>query len=152
MRLLSFDALNPGDRFVSNRRTLTEADHSLFMMLVGDWSPIHADAEFAAQTPAGQRLIHGSFGIALALGLQTTALEFADPFVAALGIAKWSYKAPLFIGDTVYVDVEIAGKRVTSDKTRYVLERRLRLFKQGDVLTQEGLANALLKLPAGVAA
>ena len=152
MTRLSFDQLKIGDRFVSHRRTLTEADHTMFMMLVGDWSPVHADAEFAAGTPLGQRLIHGGFGIALALGMQTTALEFADPFISALGVAEWSYKAPLFIGDTVHVDVEIAGKRITSNKERYVVERRLRLFKQGGALAQEGVASALLRLPAGVAA
>jgi acyl dehydratase len=146
---LSFNELVPGQRFASQRRTLTETDHQLFMMLVADWSPIHADAEYARAQKAGQRLIHGGLGIALTLGLQTSALEFADPLLGALGLTEWSFKAPLFIGDTVFAEVEILDKRVTSSGDKYVLQRKLRLLKSDRVLCQEGVASALLALPAG---
>jgi acyl dehydratase len=148
---LSFNELVVGQRFASHRRTLTETDHQLFMMLVGDWSAIHADAEFARATKAGQRLIHGGLGIALTLGLQTTALEFADPFLGALGLTDWSFKAPLFIGDTILVDVEILDKRVTRSGDKYVVQRKLRLLKADGTLCHEGVASALLALPKGAA-
>jgi acyl dehydratase len=142
---LSFAALQPGRRFVSPRRTLTETDHQLYMMLVGDWSPIHADAEAAGGK--GTRMMHGGFGVALTLGLQTAALEFADPLIAALGLDNWRFKAPLGIGDTVFVEVEILEKRITSNADRYVLRRALRLMKSDGTLCQEGEATALLSLP-----
>jgi acyl dehydratase len=142
---LSFAALEPGRRFVSPRRTLTETDHQFYMMLVGDWSPIHADAELARGK--GARMMHGGFGVALALGLQTAALEFADPLLAALGLDNWRFKAPLGIGDTVFVEVEILEKRITSSGDKYTVRRALRLRKSDDTLCQEGEATALLSLP-----
>ena len=148
MTRLSFSELAPGQRFLSHRRTLTETDHQLFMMLVGDFSPIHADAEFARGTKLGQRVLHGSLGIALTLGLQTSALEFADPFLGALGLTDWSFKAPLFIGDTVFVAVEITERQATGSGEKYVLRRKLSLLKTDNTLCQEGIASALLGMPA----
>src|ERR1019366_1662137 len=80
---LSFTEFAAGRCFTSHRRTLTETDHQLFMMLIGDWSQIHADAEYARLHGPGQRIVHGGLGVALTLGLQTSALEFADPLLAA---------------------------------------------------------------------
>jgi acyl dehydratase len=147
---LSFTELESGQRFTSHRRTLTETDHQLFMMLVGDWSPIHADVEYARAHKLGQRVLHGGLGIALTLGLQTSALEFADPLLGALGLSEWTFKAPLFIGDTVFAEVEILDKRVAGGGEKYILRRKLRLLKTDDTLCQEGIASALLLLPAGV--
>jgi acyl dehydratase len=146
---LSYTELAAGQCFTSHRRTLTETDHQLFMMLVGDWSPIHADAEYARLHAQGKRIVHGGLGIALTLGLQTSALEFADPLLGALGISDWSFKSPLFIGDTVFVEVEILDKRITSSGSKYILRRKLRLLKTDGALCQEGTASALMALPAG---
>jgi acyl dehydratase len=148
---LSFSELTPGRRFTSHRRTLTETDHQLFMMLVGDWSPIHADADYARAHKLGQRVLHGGLGIALTLGLQTQALEFADPLLGALGLADWTFKAPLFIGDTVFVEVEILERNITSSGDKYIVRRKLRLLKSDNTLSQEGIAAALMALPAGAA-
>jgi acyl dehydratase len=144
---LGYADLAPGLRFRSPGRTLTEADHTLFMMLSGDWHPIHADAEYARATKAGQRLMHGSFGIALAMGMQTAALEFADPLIGALGLKQWDFRAPLLIGDTVHVTVQILERRPTRDGRRYVVERRLSLLRHDGTVIQEGIAAALLQMP-----
>jgi acyl dehydratase len=146
---LSFTELAPGQRFTSHRRTLTETDHQFFMMLTGDWSPIHADADYARAHKLGQRIVHGGLGIALTLGLQTSALEFADTLLGALGLTDWTFKAPLFIGDTIFVEVEILEKRPASSGDKYVLRRKLRLLKSDNTLCQEGIVAALLALPAG---
>jgi acyl dehydratase len=150
-RPLGFAELAPGARFRSPGRTLTETDHGMFMMLCGDWHPIHADAEYARTTQAGQRLMHGTLGIALAMGMQGAALEFADPLLGALGLKDWSFRRPLFIGDTVHVEVEIVDRRRTSDGRRYLVERRLSLVRHDGEVVQDGIATALLRLPDGAA-
>lgn len=148
--LLGYADIVPGLQARSTGRTLTEADHTFFMMLCGDWHPIHADEQYARGTPAGQRLMHGSFGIALAMGMQAAAVEFADPMVGALGLTDWRFRKPLLIGDTVHVAIEFLTRRVTRDGARYTVERRLSLMSNEDVI-QDGIATVLLKLPEGVA-
>lgn len=137
-------------RFVSTGRTITESDHGLFLLVSGDWHPIHCDDDFAATTPLGRRLVHGTFGITVALGsLEAQVLKVADPLVAALGIKDWSYKAPLFHGDSVHIELEISDKRLTSRGDRYVLERHIRLVKADGTLAQEGKVSSLFARSEG---
>jgi len=146
---LRFADLEPGRRFRSTGRTLTEADHTLFMMLCGDWHPIHADEEHARTTPAGTRVMHGSFGIAITMGLQAAAVEFADPVLGALGLKEWTFREPLRIGDTVHATVEILSRRITRDGSRYVVERRLGLVRSDGTIIQNGIAAVLLCMADG---
>lgn len=141
----------PGASYRGPGRTLTEADHGLFMMLCADWDPIHADEEYARTTPAGRRLMHGTLGIALAMGMQSGAVAFADPIVGALSLKEWTFRRPLFIGDTVHVEVEFISTRMTSSGDRYVVERWLRLRRHDGTVIQDGIATALLRLPGQVA-
>jgi len=149
VQTLGFAGIVPGARFRSPGRTLTEADHGLFMMLCGDWHPIHADEEYARTTPAGRRLMHGTLGIALAMGMQTGAVEFADPILGALGLKEWIFRKPLLIGDTVHAEVEFLSCRTTRDGARYVVERRLSLVRHDGEVIQDGIATVLLRMPEG---
>jgi acyl dehydratase len=142
----SFDTLVAGQTFSSEARTLTETDLVTFCMITGDWHAIHADEAFAKTTPIGRRMFHGTFGISLAVAQSAHALLLTNRIVAALGLKDWSYKAPLFIGDTVHTDVVIADKRATSNGRRGVISRTLRLMKDDGSTAQEGLADLLVEL------
>jgi len=149
MWTVSYASLEPGQTFRSHGRTLTETDHGLFMMLVGDWHPIHADEVYARSTPAGRRLMHGSLGVALAMGMQASMMDFTDPIVGALGLDGWVFAAPLFIGDTVVTEVEIVGKRLTSKGDRGIVQRTLRLINQDGTVVQHGRADVMLRVAGG---
>lgn len=147
---LTYDTIEVGTRSLSTGRTISESDHGLFVLLSGDWHAIHCDAAYAATTPLGHRLVHGTFGITMALGsLEAQVLHVGDTLVAALGISAWNYKAPIFIGDTLHVEMEIAEKRVTRGGDRYVLKRHIRLINQDGIVVQEGDVASIFELPAG---
>jgi acyl dehydratase len=118
-------------------------------MMMGDWHAIHADEVHAKQTRVGQRMFHGTFGISLAIAQSADMLPLSNRIVAALGLKDWSFKAPLFIGDTVHTDVIIAGTRKTSDGRRGVISRTIRLTKHDGTVAQEGLAELLVELESG---
>jgi acyl dehydratase len=140
----SYADLQIGDTFRGPGRTLTETDLVTFCMITGDWHAIHADAEFAKETRIGQRMFHGTFGIALAIAMSANVLTLRNPVIAALGIREWSFKAPLFINDTIHLELEITEKKVTSDGRRAVLGRKLRLCKHDGSAAQEGLADLMV--------
>jgi acyl dehydratase len=145
-RGFTYHTLAVGQRSVSKGRTITETDHGLFMMLTGAWHPIHADEEYAKTTPLGRRIAQGTLGIALALGnLETDLIVSADPLIAALGITEWTYKSPIFIGDTLHVAVEIISKDTTKSGERYVVTRRIELVNQEGKLVQEGLVRSMFQ-------
>jgi acyl dehydratase len=137
-----------GSRWRSAGRTLTEAELSWACMLTADWHPIHADAGYAASSAVGQRTFHGGFGILLALGAAAQYPDVGVRNALALGIEDWKFAAPLFIGDTVHVEIEITGLRRTSDGTRTVVQRRVRLVKGEGEVAHEGTANLLVYLSA----
>jgi acyl dehydratase len=147
--MYSFEALKPGQTFSSGARTLTETDLVMFCMMMGDWHAIHADEVYAKDTRIGRRMFHGTFGISLAVAQSADLLPLSNRIVAALGFKEWSFKAPLFIGDTVHTDVVISGTRVASDGRRGVISRTIRLIKQDGTLAQEGLAELLVELDVG---
>jgi len=144
--MYSFETLKPGQTFKSGARTLTETDLIMFCMMMGDWHAIHADEVYAKDTRIGRRMFHGTFGISLAIAQSADLLPLTNRVVAALGLKEWSFKAPLFIGDTVHTDIVISGTRVVSDGRRGVISRTIRLVKHDATVAQEGLAELLVEL------
>jgi acyl dehydratase len=141
-----FNELVVGSQFVGTGRTLTESDLSIACMISGDWHPIHSDENYAKERGLPGRLFQGSFGILIATGMATALPHFSDEIVGATGIREWTYRAPLFIGDTVHVRSVILNKRVTSDGRRAIVERTLSLINQNKAVIQEGIAGTMLRL------
>jgi acyl dehydratase len=137
-----------GGRWRSSGRTLTESELGLACMLSTDWHPIHADAAFAAASPLGQRVFQGGYGVLLALGLATRYPAVGTRQALALGTESWRFAAPLFIGDTVHVEVEITGLRRTSDGKRIVVQKQVRLVTDSGKIAQEGSVTSLVHLSA----
>lgn len=132
--------------FVGAGRTLTEADLSTACMLSGDWHPIHADETYARAHGLKGRLFHGAFGLFVAFGMATTLPHFADEIVGATGIREWTYRRPLFVGDTIHVKATIASKRLTSDGRRAIIERSLTLTNQDGMVVQVGIAGTMVRI------
>lgn len=82
----------------SYAKTITEADVVLFAGITGDDNPVHMNAEFAAETSFGQRIVHGMFSA----GLISTVLGTRLPGPGAIYLDQQvRFKAPVHIGDTV---------------------------------------------------
>lgn len=141
-----YSGLEVGASWRSPARTLTETELTLSCMTSGDWHAIHADAQAAADTPAGQRMFHGTYGVHVAIGLASRLPNIDGIVIAALGFEDWKFMAPLFVNDTVSAEVELVSKRPTRDGKRGVLERRIRLVAEGRGALQEGIFKTLVRL------
>jgi acyl dehydratase len=117
---LTFDQLNPGDKFVSRGRTIGEGDVSRFAGISGDFNPLHTDAEFAKAAPFGERVAHGMLvaSIGAGLGNQMGVLEGTT---LALMEQTIRYKAAVKFGDTVHIELTVKEKRETSRPERGVV-------------------------------
>lgn len=135
---LYFEDLSVDRTFVSPGRTITEADLVNFAMISGDWHPIHTDAEYAKATPFGQRIVHGPFGVAIAIGLFGRLTGFEATAIALLDIRDWRFAAPIFVNDTVHLEMRIAGLRRTSRGDRGIVDRHMRLVRQDGATVQDG--------------
>lgn len=106
-----FEDLELGLAETSPRRTITEADVAAFSGLTGDFNPLHTDALHAAETRFGRRIAHGLLGTSIAAGL-FTATELSrslQPALIALLEVEARYLAPIFPGDTIWVEAEVIG-------------------------------------------
>jgi 3-hydroxybutyryl-CoA dehydratase len=112
-----FAALEPGQEFTTRGRTVTEADVVGFASLTGDWHPQHSDAEWASESPFGERIAHGMLVVSLAAGL----VPFDPGRVVALRrVCDATFKRPVRFGDTLRVEGRIADVAAASDKTGLV--------------------------------
>lgn len=107
-----WDSLVEGDRIDSPGITISESHLVQWAGLTGDWVSLHLDAEYASQTPFGQRIGHGPLTLAVGLGLMTQTGYFAN-VVAWLGLDEVRAVQPVFIGDTIHVEATVRTARET---------------------------------------
>jgi len=139
-----FEEFDVGQTFKSAGRTLTEADLTMFSMLSGDWHPIHADVEFCKSSRYGARLIHGALGIAVATGMMHEIGIFKDTAVAMLSLRDWQFSKPIFVNDTLHLEIEIIA--TDGDRSPRVgsVDRTLRMINQKSETVQEGQSAVLI--------
>jgi len=135
-----FEDLKLGDQDQTVGRTITEADIVNFAGLSGDFNPIHMDQSFAEKTFFKKRIAHGILVFSVASGLftQSEMNTFMKKSVIALMEIKWKFLKPVFIGDTIHLEVEIIEKKETSKPDRgIVILKRTVVNQKGDAV-QEG--------------
>ena len=64
-----FEEFVVGEKSITEKRTITEADIMEFARLSGDDNRIHTDPEFSKTTPFGKQIAHGLLGMSIASGL-----------------------------------------------------------------------------------
>jgi acyl dehydratase len=117
-----FDELEVGMVIQHARgRTVTEMDNVLFNALTMNDQPLHLDEHFASQTSFGQRIVNGIFTLGLIVGITVDDLT-AGTIVANLGYENVRHPAPVFHGDTIYVESEVLEMRESnSDPSRGIV-------------------------------
>ncbi len=108
------DDFQVGDVYTTACITVTETHVVNWAGLTMDYYPLHVDKEYAARTEFGERLVHGPLVFALAVGLVSSAGFAGDAAVAWLGANNMKMLAPVKIGDTITVVVEVIDKKPTS--------------------------------------
>ncbi len=101
-----FEEFVVGEKIITEKRTITEADIMEFARLSGDVNRIHTDPEFSKTTPFGKQIAHGLLGMSIASGLawQTGILD--GTVIAFREVKEWKFVKPVFIGDTIHTELE----------------------------------------------
>ena len=103
---LYFEEFSVGQKLITEKRTVTEDDIMTFAKVSGDDNRIHTDPEFSKTTIFGKQIAHGLLGLAIASGLawQTGILD--GTVIAFREVKEWKFIKPVFIGDTIYTELE----------------------------------------------
>jgi acyl dehydratase len=96
-------------------RTITESDNTLFSTLTMNPQPLHLDAEFAAGTEFGERLVNSLFTLGLLVGVTVYELTLGTT-VANLGFGRVEFPAPVFHGDTLRAESTVVEARASKSR------------------------------------
>jgi len=125
-------------------RTITEADVVLFAGLSGDYNQLHTDAEFAKETPFGQRIAHGLLVLSVVSGL-AQRLGFIEGTVLAFRSIEWKFSKPVFFDDTIRARFEVVEKKEARRLGGGTVDFKVTVLNQNDEPVQRGTWTALIK-------
>jgi acyl dehydratase len=110
-------------------RTISEADCTWFALLTMNQHPLHSDAHYAStHTQHGQRVVLGPLVFSIGIGM--TVADVSGKAIANLEIEKIVHEAPTFIGDTLYSESTVLGKRESSKGDRGTVSVETRVVNQ----------------------
>ncbi len=145
-----FDEWQVGDRIDhALRRTVTETDNLLITTLTHNPQPLHLDADYAGATEFGRVVVNGIFTFGLMVGISVGDTTLGT-LVANLGYDKVVMPKPVFIGDTLRAETQVAELRASKSRPDAgLVVFRHRALNQRDEVVCECLRTALVKRRGG---
>jgi acyl dehydratase len=134
---LYFEEFEVGLELETRGRTITETDIVYFAGLSGDFNPMHTNEVFAQGTQFGKRVAHGLLVLSVASGL-AYQMGFMEGTVLAFTGIEWKFRAPVFIGDTVKVQVKVKEVRAMKAAGGGFVTFDVKVVNQDNAITQKG--------------
>ncbi len=130
-------------------RTITEADNTFFSVMTMNPQPLHIDAELAAKTEFGERIVNSLFTLGLLVGITVHELTL-NTTVANLGFSTVEFPKPLFHGDTLAAESTILDLRESQSRpTQGIAQFEHRGYNQdGELVVTCQRGALMLKQPS----
>src|SRR5437762_13943360 len=117
-------------------KTVTEADDHLFCLITMNHHPLHINDVYAKESQQGRNAVAGPLAYSLALGRSVS--DVSGKAIANLATEELSHPAPVFHGDTLFVESEVLEKRESQSKPdRGTVKVQTRVLNQDGVLVAE---------------
>jgi acyl dehydratase len=101
--------------------TLTMEHVQKFAEITGDYNPLHFDEDFAAGTRFGKLVVQGG----LTTGLLHALVAMDMPGNGTVFLSQdWKFTAPVFIGDTITAEAEVAEIHAKKPVTKLLVTIR----------------------------
>jgi acyl dehydratase len=114
-------------------KTVTESDDHLFCLLTMNHHPLHINDVYAKQSQQGRNVVVGPLVYSLALGMSVG--DVSGKAIANLATEELSHPAPVFHGDTLFVESEVLDVRGSESKPdRGVVKVRTDVYNQDGTL------------------
>ena len=140
---LFFEDLRVGEKYYIPSRTLSDANFAAFQLASADNHPIHYDIEYCRNRGYPNLLAHGfQVLIQTTAGAGNFAHLISDSLVAFVEQSS-KFVAPVFSGDTVYPELEIA--ELVPQNTTGVVIVNSRVHNQRKQLVLEGMQKYVVR-------
>jgi 3-hydroxybutyryl-CoA dehydratase len=118
--------------------TISDEMVRTFAEITGDKNPVHLDEEYAKNTRFKKRICHGM--LVASLISKVLGMDFPGPGTILVR-QQLSYRAPVFVGETVKVHVKVVDKK--EEKQRLILQTNV--IKSDGTVAIEGQAEVLIE-------
>jgi acyl dehydratase len=117
-------------------KTVTEADDHLFCLITMNHHPLHINDVYAQASQQGRNVVVGPLVYSLALGMSVS--DVSGKAIANLATEELSHPAPVFHGDTLFVESEVLEvKESRSKPDRGTVRVHTRVYNQHGTLVAE---------------
>jgi acyl dehydratase len=114
-------------------KTITEGDDHLFCLLTMNHHPWHINDVYASQSQQGQNVVVGPLVYSIMLGMSVA--DVSGKAIANLATEELSHPAPVFHGDTLFVESEVLEVRPSASKPdRGIVRVKTDAYKQDGTL------------------
>jgi 3-hydroxybutyryl-CoA dehydratase len=143
-RGMFFEQFQAGQHVTTPGRTITESDIVAFAGLSGDYNLIHTDSEYSKNSPFGQRVAHGLLCLSIASGLATRSGIMEGTVMAFREINNWKFIKPVFIGDTIHVEMDVTETKAFPRLGGGAVFINLQVNNQVNEVVMKGIWTALI--------
>jgi acyl dehydratase len=119
-----------GTIYPTKSRLISDADHDTFCNLVGYGVPLFTDNEYALSRGLPGRICPSH--LVMSLSTAMTGELFPDSVIALAGIEGAKFIRYVRPGDTIYTEVEVIMKRLTSKPKQGLIIFRDHVYNQFD--------------------
>src|SRR3954453_4623598 len=114
-------------------KTVTESDDHLFCLLTMNHHPLHLNDVYAKASQQGRNVVVGPLVYSIALGMSVS--DVSGKAIANLATEELKHPAPVFHGDTLFVESEVLEVNSSRSKPdRGVVKVRTDVFNQDGTL------------------
>jgi acyl dehydratase len=131
-------------------KTVTEADDHLFCLITMNHHPLHINDVYAGESQQGRNVVVGSLVYSLMLGMSVG--DVSGKAIANLATEELSHPAPVFHGDTLFVESEVLEVRPSQSKPdRGIVKVKTDCYKQDGTLVATFKRSVLVpRLPEAI--
>lgn len=142
---VTFEKHVTGHVYRTLARTVSETDIVSFVNQCGFTEPLFQDMEYVKRESVfGRRAAPGALTFSLSEGLVMQTGLIHGTGMAWLG-GELRIVAPVLEGDTIHVEVEVAGKRETRKADRGIVTYRHRVLNQRDEVVLEATIQRMIR-------
>jgi len=126
-----FEQFELDEKRHTKARTITETDIVIHAGQSGDFFPHHMDEEWCKTQPFKKRIAHGTLIFTVSIGLTA---DFVNMVSITYGYEKLRFTKPVFINDTIRVQVTIKDKKDHKKSGSGIVTELVETFNQHNEL------------------
>ena len=135
----------PGEKFITPAKIITQTEEEFFCVTTENKLAIFL-ADAAAQAKGwDKRIVPGALTFSVSIGLMESS-GILDDVLAFLGTDELRFIAPVYLEDTLHVEVELLEKRLTKAGDRGTVRYRWQTINQNGKEVARGINTCMFKV------